>query len=102
MVVLGLILLAAGVVTILAGVLTAENAAGMVQVLGVDVGAPTLFLLGLASGLAVLLGAVLVRSGTRRSLQARREHRQLEELSQKLDAVEAERRRDPDQDDASH
>ena len=33
MVVLGLILLAAGVVTILAGVLTAENAAGVVQVL---------------------------------------------------------------------
>ncbi|GHJ58489.1 hypothetical protein NOK12_10080 [Nocardioides sp. OK12] len=102
MVVLGLILLAAGVATILAGVLTAENAVGVVQVLGVDVGAPTLFLLGLASGVAVLLGVVLIRIGTRRSLQARREHKKLEELSQKLDAVEAERRRDPDEDAASH
>lgn len=102
MVVLGLILLAAGVATILAGVLTAENAVGVVQVLGVDVGATALFLLGLASGVAVLLGLVLVRVGARRSLQARREHKKLEELSQKLDAVEAERRRDPDQDATPH
>lgn len=102
MVVLGLILLAAGVVTILAGVLTAENAVGVVQVLGVDVGATTLFLLGLASGIAVLLGAWLVRVGTRRSLQARREHKKLQELSHQLDAVEAERRRDPDEDVSSH
>lgn len=94
MVVLGLILLAAGVATIVAGVLTAENAVGVVQVLGVDVGALTLFLLGLASGVAVLLGLVLIRVGTRRSLQARREHK-------KLDAVESERRRDPDEDAAA-
>ena len=92
MVVLGLLLLAAGVVLLLAGLFTAETTASGLEVLRLEVSPATLFLLGVAAALAVLWGIAVTRFGTRRALQARREHKQLSELSDKLERVEAKER----------
>jgi len=88
MFILGLLLVAGGALVILTAVFTAEETGVM---LGNDLTTLTIFLLGLAAGLAIVCGFLLVKLGTARSLQRRREHKQLTELSQKLDAVEAER-----------
>ena len=73
--------------------------AGHVELLGIDLGAVALFLLGLAAGVAILWGFAISGSAVKRSLRHRREERkQLTELSEKLEQVEAERRRDHDDD----
>ena len=94
MVVLGLLVLAAGVVLLLAGLFTAESTATGLEVLRFDVAPATLFLLGVAAAAAVLWGIAITRFGARRALQARREHKQLSELSDKLERVEARERRE--------
>lgn len=97
MVILGLLLVAAGVVAIVSAVATAS---GTVELLGTEVNALTVFLVGLGSGVAILWGFSITKFGTKRSLQHRRESRKLNELSAKLDR--AERRGDepgPDGDD---
>jgi len=91
MLVLGLLLLAAGIVAILAAVL---NTSGTATFLGADLGAATLFFLGVAATLAVLCGAVLTRAGAGRALRHRREGRRLR-------ALEREHRR-PDGESAGH
>ncbi len=101
MVILGLLLIAAGALLIVSAVSTAEVAVGQVELLGTEVGVLTLFFLGLAAGLAIVLGLALVRGGAKRSLRHRRERERLTELSEKLEKVDAERRRDHDDDDSS-
>lgn len=98
MLILGLLLVLAGALLVLAALFTAEVAAGQLQILGIDVGASTLFLLGLGSGVAILLGIVVARAGAKRGLRQRRERAEMQELSEKLDRAEAERRRDHDDD----
>jgi hypothetical protein len=95
MVVLGLLLVAAGALVILTAVFSSEGTASM---LGNDLTALTIFLLGLGAGVAVMWGLWILKYGAARSLRQRRERRQLEELSQKLDRVEAERAEDGDRD----
>ena len=85
MVVLGLLLLLAGVVVILVGVLTADITSTGAEVLGIDVSAVTLFLLGVGAAAAVLWGFSLAKLGARKAMQARREHKKLTEPSEKLD-----------------
>ena len=85
MVVLGLLLLLAGVVIILVGVLTADITSTGAEVLGIDVSAVTLFLLGVGAAAAVLWGFSLAKLGARKAMQARREHKKLTELSEKLE-----------------
>jgi len=92
MLVLGLLLIAAGVLAILAALATAN---GTVELLGTHVSALAIFLVGVGAGLAVLWGFTLTKFGTRRTLRHRRESRRLSELSAKLDRVEAERQQEP-------
>jgi uncharacterized protein (DUF58 family) len=102
MLILGLVLIAAGGLLIVAAIFTAEttgNSAAAVEILGTEVGAVTLFLLGLGAGVAILWGLSVTKFGARRSLKQRREQNRLNELSEKLDRVEAERRHDGDHDD---
>jgi hypothetical protein len=87
MVVLGLLLLAVGIGTILAAVLSTS---GTATFLGADLGGGTLFFLGVAATLALLCGLVLTRAGTGRALRHRREHRRL----RRLERERSERRRD--------
>ena len=89
MLVLGLILIAAGAIAIVAALGTAE---GSVELLGTDISAMALFLIGVGSGVAILWGFGITKYGTRRSLRHRRESKQLSELSEKLDQREADRR----------
>lgn len=89
MVILGLLVLLAGVLVILVAV---SDARGTASLLGADLSARTVFLLGVASGLAILLGYGILRFGAKRELKRRRENKRLAELSEKLDKVEAERR----------
>lgn len=100
MLILGVLLIGAGALLIVAAVFTAEvTAAGNLELLGTEVGAITLFLLGVGSGVAILWGMGITKFGAKRQLAQRRENQKLSELSEKLDRAEAERRRDLDGDD---
>ena len=101
MVILGLLLVAAGALLIVSALFTAEVTAGQVELLGTEVGVITLFFLGVASALAIVVGLALMKAGAKRGLRQRRERGRLTELSEKLDKVEADRRRDHDDDDSS-
>jgi len=98
MLILGLVLIGAGALLIVAAIFTADTTGtgAAVEILGTEVGAITLFLLGVGAGIAILFGLSLSKFGARRSLKHRREQHRLTELSDKLDKVESERRRDHD------
>ena len=91
MVVLGLILIAAGAVGIVAALFTAE---GTVELLGTDLSAMAMYFVGLGSGVAIWWGFTIGKFGTKRTLRQRRESKKLSELSEKLDKHESERRDD--------
>jgi uncharacterized integral membrane protein len=78
MVVLGLLLVGAGIIFILAALFSTSGTASF---LGAHLSAQTIFLLGLASGLAILWGFTISRVGVQRSLRHRRESRELRRLS---------------------
>jgi hypothetical protein len=90
----GLLLLIVGALAVVAGVFTATGTD--VELLGFDVGPVGLYLIGLGSGLAIMWGLGLTKWGTKRSLRHRREARKLNELSEKLERQEAERRDESD------
>jgi hypothetical protein len=104
MLILGLVLIAAGGLLIVAAIFTTDltgNGAA-IEILGTEVGAVTLFLLGLGSGVAILWGLSITKFGAGRSLRQRRERNKLNELSEKLDKVEAERRHGDDDSNPPH
>lgn len=80
MIVLGLLLVAAGGLAIAAALLSTS---GTATFLGADLGAATIFFLGLAAGLAVLWGYSIAKLGARRSWRLRRENRQLREAQER-------------------
>lgn len=94
MVVLGLLLILAGAVLIASAVFVST---GTAELLGMDLSALTIFLIGVASGAAILWGYTILKYGTKRELKQRRERRDMERLSAKLDKVEADRREDDEQ-----
>jgi uncharacterized membrane protein YedE/YeeE len=100
MLAVGLILIALGVLALLAGLFTAGDH-GDASLLGIHLGATSVFLVGVFAGVAILWGLSLSRYGTKRELRHRRERRRLTELSTKLDAVEAERARERHPDDVT-
>jgi uncharacterized integral membrane protein len=77
MLALGLLLVAAGVVAILAALF---GTSGSASFLGADLGATTLFFLGVGTAVAVLVGSLLMRAGVARSLRHRRESRRIREI----------------------
>lgn len=89
MVVLGLLLILAGVVLVLAALF---SSGGTAELVGFDLNAATIFFLGVGAGAAVLWGLGLLRFGTKRSMKQRRERKELSRLSEKLEKVDAERR----------
>ncbi|KQY62699.1 hypothetical protein ASD30_23630 [Nocardioides sp. Root140] len=84
MVILGLLLIALAVIAILGGVFLVDG--GNVEYFGMDVPPVTLFVVGALSVVFIGLGAKLMASGTKRSIQARREHKQLEKLAEQRQA----------------
>jgi hypothetical protein len=104
MLILGLVLIAAGGLLIVAAIFTTDvtGSGAAIEILGTEVGAVTLFLLGLGSGVAILWGLSITKFGAGRSLRQRRERNKLNELSEKLDKVEAERRHGDDDSNPPH
>jgi hypothetical protein len=91
MVILGLLLIALGAAVIVAAVFDLEGSA---MLLSTDLNALTVFLLGVGAGVAVLWGFGILKFGTKRTFQRRKESKKLEELHEKLEEVEAERKDD--------
>jgi hypothetical protein len=98
--VFGLLLMLVGALAVVAAVFTADGT--NVELLGLDVTAFGIYLIGLASGLAILWGFTISKWGTRRTLRQRREAKELHELSEKLDKREADRREDDGNNDRSY
>ena len=96
MVILGLVLIALGGLAIVTAVFATEIDNGQLVYLGIDVSPLVLFLIGVASAVAVLWGFSISKWGGKRSWARRREEKRLTELSEKLDTVEARRRMDVD------
>lgn len=94
MVILGVVLILLGALAILAAIFVSE---GQAELLGIDVGVLGVFLVGLAAGASILWGFGILKYGTRRNLQARKERKELQQLSDKLDRVEGERRHEGDE-----
>jgi hypothetical protein len=97
MVILGLVLIALGALAIVGGVFTSEVDGTEVQFLGQDVSPVALFLIGVGSAVAIWWGLWILKSGSKRSWARRKEQKRLEELSDKLDSVDAQRRMSVDE-----
>ncbi len=95
MVILGLLLIILGAIAILSAVFVSQGSA---ELLGIDMSSLSIFLVGVAAGAAILWGYSILKWGTRRGLEHRRERKKLNELSTKLDQVEAERNTGNDSD----
>lgn len=94
MLILGFLLVVAGLLAILVALFGTGGTNDTAEFLGNDLTTLTIFLIGLAAGVAVLWGFSIIRFGIKRSMQRRRERKQLTELSEKLERVEGERRDD--------
>ena len=93
MVLLGLVLIVLGVLAIVFAFIATDAGTGG-AFLGFDVTTLESFLIGVAAGAAILWGFSILKWGTKRGLAHRRERKELTELNQKLERVEAERRDD--------
>lgn len=93
MVFLGLALIIIGGIAILSALFVSEPGSGG-ELMGFDVTTLESFLVGVAAGAAILWGFSILRWGTKRTLAHRKERKELTKLNQKLEQVEAERRRD--------
>lgn len=99
MLLLGLAVILVAVVLILLGLFATDvSSVGQIDIIGIDISTATLFVLGVIAGVAVPWGFAISRYGVRRGLKQRKENKKMEELSEKLDRAEAERRRDLDED----
>jgi high-affinity Fe2+/Pb2+ permease len=97
MVIIGLLLIALGAVAIVLGVFTAELDGTTLQFAGVELSPIALFIIGVAAAVAIWWGLWMLKSGSKRSWARRKEQKRLEELSEKLDNVDANRRLDVEQ-----
>ena len=100
MVVFGLVLIVLGAVIVLLGLFTSEvkfeNNEATVEIANVNLSTEGLFLAGIVAAALILVGLWAVKLGAKMNWKQRKEHKRLNELSEKLD--KAERRRDDDQD----
>jgi type VI protein secretion system component VasK len=99
MVILGLVLIALGALAIVCGVFTSDVEGTKLQFLGQDLSPAVLFLIGVGSAVAIWWGLWLLKSGSKRSWARRKEQKRLEQLSEKLDDVDARRRLDVDKEE---
>jgi len=96
MVILGLVLIVVGALAIVSAVFGAEFDGDQLQYVNMDVSPLALFLIGVGSAVAIWWGLSIFRIGTKRSWARRKEQKRLTELSEQLDTVDAQRRRDVD------
>ncbi len=87
MVILGLLLIGLGALAIVAAIMVSDGSA---ELLGMQLSAMEIFLVGVVAGAFLIWGFAILKYGTKRELRLRRERKQLTELSEKLDRVERE------------
>lgn len=92
MVLLGLALIVLGAIAILAVVYSSDPGQGG-EILGFGVTTLESFVVGVATGAALLLGLSILKWGTRRSITHRRERKQLAERNAELERAQAEQRK---------
>ncbi len=105
MVLFGLVVLVLGVLLLLAGIFSTDyqtegsggSASTTAEILGIDVTLEVLFLLGAVAAVLILTGLWVMKTGAKMGWKHRKEQKRLEELSEKLDRAEADRRRDEDE-----
>jgi len=101
MLILGIALAVVGAALLALGLFTtSDEGTGPAEMLGLDVGATSIFVLGVVAAVLVLVGLWCMKFGTKQTLKHRRESRELSKLSQKLERVEADRRKDDDPEQA--
>ena len=91
MVILGLLLIGAGAIAILSALFVSE---GRGELLGIDMPVLAIFLVGVGAGAAILWGYTILKYGAKRELRARRERKELNELSAKLEKANEDRKAD--------
>lgn len=95
MLLLGLVVLVVGVIGLVLSFFGAsiDYKHRSAEIMNWDVAPGTLVLWGAASTLLIVLGLWLMKAGAKQGWKRRKEHKRLGELSEKLDQVELERRR---------
>jgi hypothetical protein len=88
MVALGLTLMVLGIIAILSALFVSD---GTASVLGVEMNAFSIFLVGVTAGAMLIWGFSILKFGTKREWRQHKERKEIEELSQKLADVNAER-----------
>ncbi|HXH81122.1 hypothetical protein [Nocardioides sp.] len=88
MVILGLLLVILGVIAILSAIFVST---GTNEMLGIEMGSLSVFLVGVAAGAAVLWGYSILKWGTKRSLAHRKERKEIGVLNERLKRAESER-----------
>lgn len=103
MVIFGLLLLGIGIVLALAGAFTINYdrdeknpARDTTEILGINCSPEVIFLLGAICAALILFGLWFMKSGAKRGWRHRQEQKKFNELSEKLEKAEAEKRRDED------
>ena len=71
MLILGLLMIGVGAALIIAAIFTAEVTGGQLEIVGTEIGAVALFVLGVAAGVAILWGFSITKFGARRSWRVR-------------------------------
>ena len=97
MVVFGLVLVALGAVLVVLGLFTSEvkfeDNEATVEIANVNLSTEGLFLAGVIAAALILVGLWAIKLGAKMGWKHRKEQKRLNELSEKLDKVELERRR---------
>ncbi len=101
MLLLGLVVLVVGVIGLVLSFFGAsiDYKHRSAEIMNWDVAPGTLVLWGAVSTLLIMLGLWLMKAGAKQGWQRRKEHKRLAELSDKLDQVELDRRRNELADD---
>ena len=100
MVVFGLVLIVLGAVIVVLGLFTSEvkfeDNEATVEIANVNLSTEGLFLAGIIAAALILVGLWAVRLGAKMNWKQRKEQKRLNELSEKLDKAELDRRRQDD------
>ncbi|GAA3534210.1 hypothetical protein [Nocardioides daeguensis] len=101
MLLLGLVVLVVGVIGLVLSFFGAsiDYKHRSAEIMNWDVSPGTLVLWGAASALLIVLGLWMMKAGAKQGWRRRKEQKRLTELSEKLDQVELERRRNELADD---
>ncbi|RHW26747.1 hypothetical protein D0Z08_13430 [Nocardioides immobilis] len=102
MVIFGLVLVALGAAIVALGLFTSEvkfeDNEATVEIANVNLSTEGLFLAGVIAGALILVGLWAIKLGAKMGWRHRKEQRRLNELSEKLDRADLERRRQDDDD----